>query len=95
MPQHKGTEPWTDMWIMQVRVQLAQTSNLFLSCRYFASEAGYLTYKDWLKAQPLKAPYIYLVSDYGKQKWFNDKLWINFQLNDLVINGNFQPNFSP
>ena len=38
---------------------------------------------------------IRLVHDYGKQKWFNDKLWILFTLQNVYVNGNFSPTFRP
>ncbi len=82
------------IWVMQVRVHFA-TGELFLSCRFFGTEPDYSAYKNYLAGQPNKLPFIELVKDYGEQRWFNDRLWILFQLQDVVINGNFLPNLDP
>jgi hypothetical protein len=101
MPRPKGFEPYTNLWVVQVRNQYPTPTSvfscqtMFLSCRYFFSLDQYLAWKQWQASQPLKLPYTYVVSDYGRQHWYNDKLWIQTQLQNLVINGNFQPDLQP
>ncbi len=101
MPRPKGFEPYTNLWVVQVTLQFAAPTTIFQcqtrfnSCRYFFSEAEYLAWKNWQIGQPSQVPYLYLTRDYGEQRWFNDKLWIQTQLQDLVINGNFVPNLEP
>jgi len=104
MPQHKGVEPFSYVWILQVRVKFLPASifcctqcdpgkyfPVYLSIRLFTTEQAYLNYKSWISAQPNHLPYIEIVTDYGRCRWFNDKDWISFQMNDIVINGNFFP----
>jgi hypothetical protein len=97
MPQPPGFEPYSEIWVVQVRWRYnlggfyTPSTTWLLGCRYFVSESGYNSYKSWL----INRTDISLVQDYGKQKWYNTKLWVNTQLMDQAINGNFSPNLLP
>lgn len=100
MPNARGYEPFSYIWVLQVNVGLTIPSFFFdcttktgtwreNRCRYFMDQIGYDFYKAHIPSG------IRIVQDYGRQKWFNDKFWIQQQLMDEVINGNFIPNLQP
>jgi len=107
MPQHKGVEPFTFIWVIQVSVSYkpACFDNSTCSksyactdrkCVFFGDQAGHDDFLTFINGQTSGASRIIrLVQDYGRQKWFNDKLWIIGTLQNLYVNGNFNPNFFP
>ena len=98
MPAHKGVEPWTRIWVIQASVSFKPFGSQNYSCTQnmvaiFVTNQGYLDYKNFLAHQTSTQARIWrLVADYGEQKWFNDKIWMQTQFNDMLINGNFVPN---
>lgn len=101
MPQHPGFEPFMFIWVIQVEISekvpfTTSTRFLYLKVIYFTTEQGYLDWKNWLPTQTTtQARYFSIRSDYGKQKWYNDKVWIQAQLSNQFTNGNWSPNLLP
>jgi len=102
MPQPKGFEPRTFIWVLQVR-KSNFTSGVFnydqLAVYIFVTEGGYTDFKAWLPTQKPGTKFsgfvLGIAADYGRQNWFNDKVWMQQQFSDFAINGNFIPNLQP
>ena len=99
MPQHPGFEPFMWIWVIQAEVNQVQSGKItatFLKVNFFVTEQGYLDWKDFLTHQTATQAFIYNIrTDYGRQKWYNDKVWIQATLNNSFINGNFSPSIVP
>ena len=107
MPQHKGVEPFMFIWVIQVTVSYKPTCfdgslcSKSYACTdsrvvFFGDQGSHDDYLTFINGQVSGASRIIrLVHDYGKVRWFNDKLWILFTLQNVFINGNFDPNFRP
>ena len=107
MPQAKGHEPFMFIWVIQVSVSYkpacfdnSSCSKSYAcidrSCVFFGDQQSHDDYLTFVKGQTFTASRIIaVVHDYGRQKWFNDKLWILGTLSNLFVNGNFSPSFLP
>ena len=109
MPQHKGFEPFMRIWVVQVTVSYHPTCfdnsicQQSLSCTdsrvvFFGDQQSHDDFINYIAGQvggSRAARIIRLVRDYGQQKWWNDKVWILFTLQNVYINGNFDPTFRP
>jgi hypothetical protein len=107
MPQHKGVEPFMYIWIVQVAVSYKplcfdnSTCSKSFACTdsrvvFFGEQRSHDDFLEFLNHQTAQqSRIIRLVHDYGRQRWFNDKLWILFTLQNVYINGNFDPSFKP
>jgi len=104
MARPKGFEPYMRIWVVQVSRQTRLNSTkpfnyspAQLTVAFFTDAVSYGEYKSFLRNQdPAAGPSILLGlrADYGEQKWWNDKVWFQLQMNDLLA-GNFQPNIQP
>ncbi len=87
------------VWVIQAEVNQVINNKIaatFLKVNLFVTEQGYLDWKAWTTHQTAQQAYIYNIrADYGRQKWYNDKVWIQTQMNDMFVNGNFVPNLQP
>jgi len=102
MPQHKGFEPFTFLWALQVRVRYKGIGASSYDCAdtkmvFFADETSKNNYANFIATgQKSSDPrHIELVRDLGRVKWFNDRLWIVQQMMDVFTNGNFDENLLP
>jgi hypothetical protein len=101
MPQRKGFEPFFYIWVVTVVRTYRPPFSQNFGCAdsrvaFFTIEQSYLDFKKFVSSQGAnQSAYISIVHDYGRQKWWNDKYWIDLQLHDVYINGNFVPNASP
>jgi len=87
------------IWVLQIEVNQVQNGKIvatFLKVNIFVTEQGYLDFKNFLQHQTAQQAFIFVMrTDYGRQKWWNDKVWIQAQMNNSFINGNFSPNLLP
>jgi hypothetical protein len=87
------------VWVLQLYVNQVGGGKItatYRRCNIFVTEAGYNDFKSWLTTQTANQAFIYqIAADYGRQKWYNDKVWFQLQMNDMFINGNFIPNLQP
>lgn len=101
MPQHKGVEPFMFIWVIQVTVSYKPVGSPNYGCTdsrvvFFGDLQSHDDFITFVNGQTSGASRIIrIVHDYGKQKWFNDKLWILGTLSNVYINGNFNPAFKP
>jgi hypothetical protein len=99
MPQHPGFEPFMFVWVIQAEVNQVLNGKItatFLKVNLFTTEQGYSDWKAWLRTQTAQQAFIYNIrTDYGLQKWYNDRVWIQQQMSDMFINGNWIPNLLP
>jgi hypothetical protein len=101
MPQHKGVEPFMFIWVIQVTVTYKGTGSQHYDCVdsrvvFFGDQQthdDFLTFVNGQKSGGTRI--IRVVHDYQRQKWFNDKLWILATLQNVYINGNFNPAILP
>jgi hypothetical protein len=102
MPQHTGVEPWMRIWVVQVSRQSKPSGGTNFTCfdnrvAIFTDKPGHDAFIQFLNGpqSPTASAIIRLVHDYGEQRWFNDKAWIQAQLNDIYLNGNWIPDLQP
>ena len=100
MPAHRGVEPFTRVWVLQV-YQKQQVSPFtdsrtgqknmtwLLKVKVLPTEAAYLAYKNSLVSSFDTG----IAQDYGVQKWRNKKSFFIPQFDDIYVNGNWIPNF--
>jgi hypothetical protein len=101
MPQHKGFEPSTRIWVVQVyqKQQVSTwkdpssgaTMTWLLKLKVLPTEQDYTNYKTGLTSSQTTG----IATDYGMQLWRNKKTFISGQFDNVYINGNWIPNFNP
>jgi hypothetical protein len=102
MPQHKGFEPFMRIWVLSVRVRYKGTLSANYDCAdtkcvFFGDEQSYLNYKTFIATGQLSSSprHIELATDIGLANWYNEKVWILTQLQNIFVNGFFDKHLAP
>jgi hypothetical protein len=100
MPAHKGVEPFTRVWVVQVyqKQQVStfkdsvtgQTMAWYLKVKVLPSESAYQSYKAGLASSRDTG----IAADYGEQRWRNKKSFFIPQFDDVFAYGNWIPNWN-
>jgi len=101
MPRPKGFEPFTRVWVVQVyqKQQVStfidsktgQTMTWLLKVKVLPSVDAYGAYKQSLATSNTTG----IAHDYGLQLWRNKKEFFCPQFDDVMVNGNWIPDFNP